>query len=204
MASKKFVFRSNYSIGAAQAELDEHYLSQCFVDTGDLKIITDCDDPRRIIAGRTGAGKSALISRIVECEDSVIQIRPESLALTYVSNSGVIAFFSEAGVKMDIFYRLLWRHVFVVEILKVRFHIQNDVAKRNFLDSLWQIIPSKKQHERALEYLRKWGESFWQETEYRVKEVTSTLERELEWIRMSPKARQAKSKARIKSCLIFS
>jgi hypothetical protein len=30
-----------------------------------------------------------------------------------------------------------------------------------------------------LEYLKKWGESFWKETEYRVREVTSTLEKEL-------------------------
>jgi hypothetical protein len=32
----------------------------------------------------------------------------------------------------------------------------------------------------ALNYLRDWGESFWQETEYRVKEITTKLEKELQ------------------------
>lgn len=178
--AKRFIFRRNQSIGAAQAELDRLYLSECFIDTGDLDILTNSEDPRRIVAGRTGSGKSALLYRLVEREEHTIQIKPESLSLTYISNSGVITFFTEAGVKMDIFYRLLWRHVFVVEILKARFHIESEAAKRSFLDQLWQIIPRKKQHEVALVYLRKWGESFWKETEYRVKEVTSKLEKELQ------------------------
>jgi hypothetical protein len=176
---RKFVFRHNLSIGAAQAELDSHYLAECFVDTGDLNLLTDCEDPRRIIAGRTGSGKSALISKIEECEENVILIRPESLALTYISNSNVINFFTEVGVRMDIFYRLLWRHIFVVEILKARFHMSTEEAKTGFLNTLWQLVPKKKQHELALKYLREWGESFWKETEYRVKEVTSKLENEL-------------------------
>jgi hypothetical protein len=86
----------------------------------------------------------------------------------------------DTTVKMDIFYRLLWRHVFVVEVLKTRFKIDTEAAKRSFLDLLWQLIPHKKQHDLAIQYLRDWGESFWKETEYRVKEVTSKLERALE------------------------
>jgi hypothetical protein len=34
-----------------------------------------------------------------------------------------------------------------------------------------------KQQETAWNYLKSWGDSFWQQTEYRVKEVTNTLER---------------------------
>jgi hypothetical protein len=100
---KKFIFRNNQNVGAAQAELDSHYLTESFIDTGDLAILTNCEDPRRVIAGRTGAGKSALIAKILEQEENVILIRPEALALTYISNSGVIGFFSEIGVKMDRF-----------------------------------------------------------------------------------------------------
>ena len=178
--AKKFAFKRNQSVGAAQAELDEHYLDNCFIDTGDLAILTNCDDSRRIIAGRTGSGKSALIAKIIESKENVIQIRPESLSLTYIANSGVINFFTEAGVKMDIFYRLLWRHVFVVEILKERFHIETEDAKKGFLNFLWQLIPKNKKHELAIDYLKKWGESFWKETEYRVHEITKKLEKELE------------------------
>ena len=178
--AKKFIFRSNQIIGAASAESDEYYLNKCFVDTGDLYILQNCEDPRNILVGRTGTGKSALISRLYETEDHVLQISPESLSLAYISNSNVLKFFSEAGVKMDIFYRLLWRHVFCVEILKERFKIDSEERKKSFLEKLWSIIPRNKQDEMALDYLKQWGESFWKETEYRIKEVATKLEQELQ------------------------
>lgn len=177
---KKFIFRSNQSIGAAQAELDDHYLNQCFVDSGNLQVLRDCADHRRIVTGRTGSGKSALMTRLLDAEEHVIQIQPESLALTYISNSGVIRFFTDAGVKMDVFYKLLWRHVLIVEILKERFNIENEAAKRSFFDYIWKLAPRNRKYEAALEYLKQYGESFWKETEYRVREVTTTLERQLE------------------------
>jgi len=88
--AKKFVFRRNQNIGVAQAELDSHYLDECFINTGDLEILANCEDPRRILAGRTGAGKSALLSQLEDTEEHTIRIHPDALAITYVSNSGVI------------------------------------------------------------------------------------------------------------------
>ncbi len=176
----KFVFRSNQIIGASSAESDEYYLSRCFVDTGDLVIIRNCEDPRNILVGRTGSGKSALLSKLADVDEHVIQISPESLSLSYIANSNILKFFSEAGVRMDIFYRLLWRHIFCVEVLKERFQIDSEERKRSFLERLWYLIPRNKQDEMALSYLRQWGESFWEETEYRIKEVTTKLEHDLQ------------------------
>lgn len=180
MSVNQFVFRSNQTIGAAAAEQDEQYLSQCFVDTGMLSILLDCEDHRCILVGRTGAGKSALIARIREEGEHVISINPDSLSLAYISNSTVISFFSEAGINLTLFYRLLWRHIFVVEILRERFGIDSEQRKQSFLGNIWNSIVRNKKHEMALDYLKEWGDSFWRETDYRVREVTNKLEKDLQ------------------------
>jgi hypothetical protein len=177
--TKKFVFKSNQIIGTASAETDGNFLSNCFINTGDFDVIYNTEDPRNILIGRTGAGKSALITRIVEMGEHAIQISPESLALSYIANSNVLRFFVETGVKLDIFYRLLWRHVLCVEVLKERFNIDSEDRKKSFIDKLWSLVPKNKADEQALNYLREWGESFWLETEYRIKEVTTKLEQDL-------------------------
>ena len=177
--AKKFVFRSNQVIGNVSAESDSRYLSSCFISTGDLEILKDCEDPRNILVGRTGSGKSALILRLAEEEDHVIQISPESLSLSYIANSDIIRFFYEAGVKMDLFFKLLWKHIFCVEFLKERFKIDCEEKKKTFFEKLWGLVPRNKEYEIALDYVEKWGESYWREPGYRIQEVTTKFETEL-------------------------
>jgi len=83
------------------------------------------------------------------------------------------------GVNLEAFYKLLWRHVLVVEILKEKFQITTEEKQRSFLDSLWRRVTKSKRREKALAYLREWGEDFWKDTEYRVKDITTKLERDL-------------------------
>lgn len=174
----KFRFRKLDSIGAADADEDKLFLQTCFVNTGDLEALRDCSNPRRLVLGRTGSGKSALLIKLADVEERVIEVRPESLALSYISNSTVLQFFSELGVKLDIFFRLLWRHVFTVELLKYHFNINTEEEKESFVTKICNLFRDKK-HTKAVDYLRKWGESFWEETEYRIKELTTKLEEDL-------------------------
>lgn len=174
-----FRFRKNENIGTADAEFDDRFIDQCYVDSGYLEVLRDCRDSKRIIVGRTGAGKSALIRRLNALESNVISLAPENLALNFLANSEVIRFFEAAGTNLDVFYQLLWRHVLVVELIKFRYNIRNEEAQRNFLSTLAQVFSKDKAKERALSYLRGWGETFWNETEYRIKEITSKIENEL-------------------------
>ena len=119
----KVVFRRQDRIGANDAEEDEPFLAECFVDTGDLALLRDCKRPERIVVGRTGTGKSALLSRLREAEPRAIEIRPESLALAYIANSTILQFFEDLGVNLEIFYKLIWRHAFCVELLRRRFNV---------------------------------------------------------------------------------
>lgn len=179
-----FKFCRTDRIGAAGAEEDGEFLASCFVDTGDLSLLEDLPDNRLIVLGRTGTGKTALLQQLVRLhQDRVIEIRPHNLALTYIANSTILNFFATIGVNLDPFFTLLWRHVFTIEILSRHFqqHISSD--SRSLLDWLSNLFTGTSRHERemaqAVKYLEDWGKTFWQETEFRVKEITQKVESEL-------------------------
>jgi hypothetical protein len=173
----EFRFRQHDSIGAADAD-DDKLLIDCFVDTGDLSVLLDCREPRSIVVGRTGGGKSALLRVIENRAERTIVIPPESLSLSYISNSTILRFIEALGVNLDIFYRLLWRHIFAVELTKRHFNIQSEEDKKTFWRKIRERFTDQK-NRKALQYLEDWGKSFWEETEYRIQEVTTKLEEKL-------------------------
>lgn len=167
------------SIGAMDAYEDEKFLSKCFIDTGEINYLLDTNDSKCIVVGRTGAGKSALLERIKGNEENVILLKPDELALNYIANSNVIRFFEKIGIKLDIFYQLLWRHVLAVELIKKKFNITNENNRNNFLDRITDIFRRDKSKEEAVNYLMEWGDKFWLEADKRIKELTTKLEHEL-------------------------
>lgn len=178
-STNKFRFKKHDNIGVSDAEQDQNFLFDCFVDTGDLDVLRDTANPRRIVLGRTGAGKTALLMQFKsEEQDRVISIKPESLALNYISNSNILNFVLDLGVSLDVFFRLLWRHVFVVEVLKVHFKLKDEEDSLGLIEKIKQMFRDDR-HDRALAYLRNWGKSFWEDTDYRIKEVTTRVESDL-------------------------
>ena len=110
--TERFRFKRTDSIGAAAAEDDGEVLKDCYVDTGALQLLQDIGDRRRIVLGRTGTGKSALLAILEQSQpERAIKLSPEHLALTYVANSTILNFFGSIGVNLDPFFKLLWRHV---------------------------------------------------------------------------------------------
>ena len=67
------------------------------------------------------------------------------------------------------FFKLLWRHVFTVELLKFRYGLRTENETRSFFDRLKNILVRDRHKERAVRYLQQWGEQFWEQTEYRIK-----------------------------------
>jgi hypothetical protein len=154
----EFVFRKHDSIGAAAAEDDGAFLADCFVDIGDVEILRECSASQRVVVGRTGAGKSALLARIALEQPHVVQLSPHALSLNYIANNPTIRFFEEAGVNLSPFYILLWKHIFVVELLRAKYTINTEDSQRRTMTRLRDLL-YKKDHikDQAVEYLETWG-----------------------------------------------
>ncbi len=179
---ERFKFLKSDHIGAPGAEEDVEFLKNCFLETGDLSILQNVNDHRRILLGRAGSGKTALISKLNwECPEQIINIEPESLALTYISNSTILKFFYEIGVNLEPFFKLLWRHIFTIEILSKYSNYDNEQLP--ITDWLMRIFGTDdkryKKIKESINYIKKWGESFWENTEFRVKEITQYVEKNL-------------------------
>lgn len=175
-----FVFRKHDNVGAPAAEHDEQYLTDCFVDTGDIALLLNRKNPKRIIVGRTGAGKTALLYHLKHSGNHVVQLSPHDLSLNFIATNKVIAFFEEAGVNLSPFYVLLWKHLLVVELIKNKYQIKDESSYNSFKRSISAIVRKKDRNkELALDYFEKWGEKFWLTTEQRIHELTNRVEESL-------------------------
>jgi hypothetical protein len=139
----------------------------------------DTESPASIIVGRTGAGKSATLIRLEQVAYNVVNINPSDLSFKYVENSTILKFFRDAGVNLDVFYRMLWRHVLITELLRARYNWDSEKVVESWFDALFQKFKRDPVKARALRYLQEWGDKFWQDTEVRVKEVTEKMEADL-------------------------
>src|SRR5688500_8613348 len=124
MAGKQETFRlrRNLSIGSLTAELDHQLLERCFVETEAYEAVASPENSACIILGRSGSGKSAIIRHIVASgRFRTIDINPQQLALQFLGGSELLRALRDTGVHLDLFYKLVWRHVFVVELIKTIF-----------------------------------------------------------------------------------
>lgn len=174
------VLRRGLSIGSMSAEDDERFLKDCFVSTGAVDELRSTASPKCIIVGRTGSGKSALLWSLKESEENVISIDPESLSLNYISNSTILQFFESLGIDLNVFYQLLWRHVLAVEVIKVKKHLSDEALSKSWIANLRQRLIGNPKKEKALQYLFSYGQSFWADTEERVREVVRKIEQGFE------------------------
>jgi hypothetical protein len=166
----------NLKVGALDAEADTDLLNKCFIDNGYLSQIMDVDSPASIILGRTGSGKSALLYKVAKMAQKYVKLDPNDISVRFLESSDIIQFFDSLGVSLDLFYRLLWRHVLTVEFLKLRYDIKSESDSRSFIDSLFSTFSRDLTKKKAIEYFNEWGNKFWLDTDEHLKEITRKLE----------------------------
>lgn len=171
--------KRNFRIGDLEAETDIELLKACFVESDDLSILLDVKRPESIVIGRTGSGKSALLIRIQEVVEKSKFLDPNDISIRFLENSDIIQFFTEIGVNLDLFYRLLWRHILTVELLKLRYSLKSQSDGQGVLSKLTGLVDRDNVKKEALSYFKEWGEKFWLDTDQQLKEVTEKLSKDL-------------------------
>lgn len=172
-----FIFRSNLDIGDLEAEKDA-FLLQAFIDKGDMEVLRDTENPRCIIVGRTGAGKSALLKYLENQEHKVARVNPEAMSLRYLSNSDIIRYLNKLGTNLDLFYKVLWKHVFIIEFLKLHFGAEAYKENGPIAQFIERFTKSAAKRD-ALQYLRDFDGDFWEKAEVRVRTIETQVRTKL-------------------------
>jgi len=175
----KYKIKKTKLIGSPDAETDEILLS-AFVSIDNLEEIIDTKNQKSILLGRTGSGKSAIIKYLTDKLSNVRRIDPESMSLRFLSNSTILRYFESIGVNLNLFYKVLWKHVFIVELLKMYFFEASMFKKQSFFERLKATVTNGKRSntrkEKAVKYMETWSNDFWQQTEILIKSFEKNIQ----------------------------
>lgn len=178
MAFNPVKIKRNLSVGDLDAETDNDFLDSCFLDKGYLDDLLDVKNPCSIIVGRTGAGKSALIYKVSTIVTNFKKIDPNDISVKFLEHSDIIQFMDNLGVNLDLFYKMLWRHILIIELVRLRYNIKNEEDNDSFFRGLIDWFKKDEVKKKAIGYFRDWGDKFWLDTDEHLKEITNKLERE--------------------------
>ncbi|MBM1144499.1 hypothetical protein GN155_012000 [Alcanivorax sp. ZXX171] len=177
--SDAIIIKKGLKVGELDAEADIDLLGSCFVDNGPLEKILDVASPASVVLGRTGAGKSALLFKVSDSSENSCVLDPSDISVRFLEHSNIIQFFNEIGVRLDLFYRILWRHILTVELLKLRYNLKNENDNKGFLERVNGWIQRDSVKKKALDYFTEWGDRFWLETDEQLKELTEKFTRDV-------------------------
>ncbi len=175
----KIVIKKGLKVGELDAEADSDLLDSCFVDNGQLSSLLDVSSPASVVLGRTGSGKSALLYKISQGVEHSAMLDPNDISIRFLEHSNIIQFFNEIDVKLDLFYRILWRHILTVELLKLRYSLRSKSENNSFLNRINQWVGRDSVKKRALEYFTEWGDRFWLETDEQLQELTTKFTKDI-------------------------
>jgi hypothetical protein len=173
------ILKKGLKLGELNAEADGDLLKACFLNNGTLDRLMSVEDHAAIILGRTGSGKSALLLQVKEKSEHSCLLNPHNISVRFLEYSNIIQFLSELEIKLDLFYRILWRHILIVELLKLRYNLHNEKDSKGLLSNLWDFVSKDRVKRKAFEYFSEWGNKFWLEVDEQFKELTEKFTKDI-------------------------
>jgi len=175
-----YEFRRDWNIGAADAGNDEEFLRNCFIDTGVKNQLTDLNSRKCILIGRVGSGKSAILNTIEREVPKCGRIDPENFSLIYLGRSNIIQILANLGLNIEPLLEALWQHVLCLEYIKTRYNLDSRKKYEIVWGKIKSTVVNDERKKAALNYFQSWSEKgFWETTEARVREISSSLEEQL-------------------------
>ncbi|ELR66037.1 hypothetical protein C942_00479 [Photobacterium marinum] len=179
-----YKFRKNTEIGKLEAETDS-FLSSCFYESDVFKGLINFDysesNPdftRRIIVGRTGSGKTALLKQILGSESVKIHdtIEAENTVFEHINNNVFISGLMEKGIDLRVFYKSLWLHVLLVKVINLLYRSTYE-SFFEYIKGLYGKNKRPYKPEIANEYLESYKDNFFNENI--VTEISDKMQAEL-------------------------
>ena len=97
-----------------EENLNNYYVNNEFYEKAISK-----DSKKAFFIGRTGSGKTAILERIKrETSRKIISINPEDFAFQIMERSTVLKKLTECKINLDLFYKTMWKYIFITELLK--------------------------------------------------------------------------------------
>lgn len=174
--SNPIVLSSSSRVGRISAEADEEFLFECFVDSPALAELKLAGSPKMLLLGSTGAGKTAIIRKIKQESASANLIQLDEIAIGYLANSDVINFLLGLDVSLDLFFQALWKHVILIEFIRLKFNVESEEKSRFVFSQMISAFSRDQRKSKGLEYLRKWESKFWITMDENIREITQNLE----------------------------
>jgi len=177
-SSNPVVLRRGVGIGTGNAETDDEFLFECFVEYPPVEACRKPESPVMIVAGRTGSGKTAIL-RYLENEGSpshTTSIDPFEMSMSYVSNSDPLRFLQAIGADIDLLFQVLWKHVLCIEFIRMRWGVDNTEKSLNVFQKIIDKFGKEDRRKKSLNYLRDWEGRFWITMDENIKDLTEKIE----------------------------
>jgi len=173
------VLRSGVGIGTGNAESDDEFLFDCFVEHPAVDVCRRTNSPGMVVSGRTGSGKTAILRFIENGAEYVTSIDPFEMSMSYVSNSDALRFLNAIGADTDLLFQVLWKHVLCIEFIRLRWDIRSTEKSRTIFSRIVEKFNGDDRRKKAIEYLRAWQGKFWITMDENIKELTVQIEDKL-------------------------
>lgn len=177
---KPIALNAGLTLGNNSAEADDDYLFECFIKTPAYEELTNFDSPKMIAAGRTGAGKTAILRNIKQQFGRTSDIDPFDISLGFIANSDILNFLHAVGADLDLLFQVLWKHVLCVEYVRLRYSVKDQSKWGSVLSHIQDAFGTDPRRRKAVEYLRNFDGKFWVPFDENIKEVVDKIVKQLD------------------------